>query len=128
MEHLFQAVMLTVNYITLKQGKFGTFAEMLCSVVNAPSADKVAVRIDVDAVEAIKAKMAELAKEGKKLTARVDLIATEVGGVIGVRSETYTNKQTGEEVTQTAVYYRFATTPEWAKADKVNAIGNLNSL
>lgn len=127
MEHLFQAVMLTVNYITLKQGKFGTFAEMLCSVVNAPSADKVAVRIDVDAVEAIKAKMAELAKEGKKLTARVDLIATEVGGVIGVRSETYTNKQS-QEVTQTAVYYRFATTPEWAKADKVNAIGNLNSL
>jgi len=128
MEQVFQAVMLTVNYIALKQGKFGTFAEMLCSVVGAPSADKVAVRIDVDDAEAIKAKMADLTKQGKKLVARVDLIAIQVGGVIGVRSETYTNKQTGQEVTQTAVYYRFTATPEWAKADKINAIGNLNSL
>lgn len=118
---------LFVNFANIAEGPFGSFGNLL---VSAPGikADKVVVRTTPQVAEKVAKRVAELnATKEKCLTVEAEVVEAEVGGVLGVREETWTNKD-GQEVSQTALYLRFASEPTWALEARRNDLGNLDSL
>lgn len=121
MDNIIKAV-LVINAAMAKVGKFGEFGELLVNFLGQPNpADKVVVRCKPATAKAIATKM----KDGNKRGMTVLLGFTEVGGITGVRKETFTNKA-GAVVNQTAVYYRMVGTPDYFVHTGINEIANLD--
>ena len=118
---------LFVNHATTAEGPFGSFGNLL---VSAPGlrADKVVVRTTPQVAEKVAKRIAELNTTKEKiLTVEAEMVEAEVGGTVGVREESWTTKA-GEAVSQTALYLRFASEPNWALEARRNDLGNLDSL
>ena len=121
MDNIINAIVV-INMAMAKVGRFGEFGELLVNFIGAKNpADKVVVRCRPATAKAIAAKM----EDGKKRGMTVTLAFTEVGGVNGVRQESFTNKK-GVVVSQTAVYFKMVDTPKYFIHEGVNEIANLD--
>jgi hypothetical protein len=121
MDNIINAIVV-INMAMAKVGKFGEFGELLVNFIGAKNpADRVVVRCKPTTAKAIAKKM----EDGNKRGMTVTLAFTEVGGVSGVRKETFTNKK-GAVVNQTAVYFKMVDTPKYFIHQGVDEIANLD--
>lgn len=118
-----------VNWAGTAKGAFGEFGNLLVTPLgHTEQADKVTIRTTPVVALKVAKKLTELKGTDHILTVTAEFNPVVFSdGTSGVREESWTNKA-GEEVKQTAIYFRMANTPTWATELGKNDEGNLGDI